>query len=46
MLYQRDNPRGWSRELWRHTYGCRAWLTVERNTATHEIASAAPWTAP
>ncbi len=39
-LYTRDNPRGPSLELWRHAYGCRAWLTIERDTATHVIASA------
>jgi heterotetrameric sarcosine oxidase delta subunit len=38
-LYQRDNPRGPSVELWRHTHGCRAWLTVERNTASHAIGA-------
>ena len=36
-LYTRDNPRGLSWELWRHAYGCRAWIGVRRDTATHEI---------
>jgi sarcosine oxidase subunit delta len=40
-LYTRDNPRGPSRELWRHAYGCRAWLTLTRDTATHAIADVA-----
>jgi sarcosine oxidase subunit delta len=40
-LYTRDNPRGLSWELWRHAYGCRAWLKLNRDTATHEIAETA-----
>jgi heterotetrameric sarcosine oxidase delta subunit len=36
-LYERDNPRGWSWELWRHTAGCGAWLKLHRHTVTHEI---------
>ena len=43
ILYERDNPRGPSEELWRHTYGCRSWLRVTRNTATHEIAGVVAW---
>jgi sarcosine oxidase subunit delta len=23
--------------LWHHTSGCRAWVLVERDTATHEV---------
>jgi heterotetrameric sarcosine oxidase delta subunit len=42
-LFTRDNPRGRSAELWRHAYGCRAWLRVERDTATHAIAATALW---
>jgi sarcosine oxidase subunit delta len=42
-LFTRENPRGRSPELWRHAYGCRAWLRVERDTATHEIATTALW---
>jgi len=42
-LYTRENPRGRSSELWRHAYGCRAWLRIERDTATHEIAETALW---
>jgi sarcosine oxidase subunit delta len=40
-LYTRDNPRGPSFELWRHAYGCRAWLTIERDTASHAITATA-----
>jgi sarcosine oxidase subunit delta len=36
-LYTRDNLRGPSWELWRHAYGCRAWIKLLRDTGTHEI---------
>ena len=36
-LYARDNPRGWSWELWRHTAGCGAFLRLRRHTVTHEV---------
>jgi heterotetrameric sarcosine oxidase delta subunit len=39
-VYNRENPRGAHRELWRHSYGCGAYLVVERDTRTHEVASA------
>lgn len=39
-LYTRTNPRGVDDELWRHTYGCRAWMVVTRNRVTHEITQA------
>ncbi|MEM9706951.1 MAG: sarcosine oxidase subunit delta [Pseudomonadota bacterium] len=38
-VYQRTNPKGWHREYWHHVGGCRRWLIVERNTATHQIRS-------
>ena len=38
-VYLRDNPRGVHREFWQHVGGCRAWLVVERDTATHEVRS-------
>ena len=40
-LYTRENPRGPSWELWRHAYGCRAWLKLHRDTATHQILEVA-----
>ncbi len=40
-LFTRENPRGPSVELWRHAYGCRAWLRLERDTATHVIGEPA-----
>ncbi len=36
-VYERQNPRGRHREFWQHTYGCRQFLTIERDTVTHEI---------
>ncbi len=42
-LFTRTNPRGRSSELWRHAYGCRAWLRLERDTASHEIVETALW---
>jgi heterotetrameric sarcosine oxidase delta subunit len=39
-VYLRDNPRGAYEEFWHHTSGCRRWLVVSRNTATHKVADA------
>ncbi|MEQ8263874.1 sarcosine oxidase subunit delta [Pseudohaliea sp.] len=36
-LYMRDNPKGLHFERWRHTFGCRQWFNVARDTVTHEI---------
>lgn len=36
-LFFRDNPKGWHRERWCHSYGCNEWFNVERHTVTHEI---------
>jgi len=36
-VYKRDNPKGWHTEWWHHVGGCRQWVKVVRNTATHEI---------
>lgn len=41
-LFTRTNPRGVDDELWRHTYGCRAWMVVTRNRVTHEITAVRP----
>ena len=38
-LFTRTNPRGADAELWRHTYGCRAWLVMTRDRVTHKIES-------
>jgi sarcosine oxidase, subunit delta len=39
FLFLRDNPRGPHREHWFHRHGCRRWITIERDTLTHRIAS-------
>ncbi len=41
-LYARTNPRGPDEELWRHTYGCRAWLVLTRHRVTHAITAVRP----
>jgi len=38
-LYYRDNLKGPHAERWVHSYGCRRWFRVLRDTATHEIVS-------
>ena len=38
-VYLRDNVRGRHREHWHHSSGCRRWLVVERDTATHAVHS-------
>ena len=40
-LYLRDNPRGPHEEWWQHTAGCRRWIRVRRDTATHAILASA-----
>jgi heterotetrameric sarcosine oxidase delta subunit len=41
-VYVRRNPKGPHRERWQHSDGCRLWLIVERDTATHAITSVTP----
>lgn len=36
-LFSRANPRGADDEIWRHTFGCRAWMVLTRHRVTHEI---------
>jgi len=36
-VYLRDNPAGPHEELWYHSFGCRSWLRVRRDTRTHEM---------
>jgi len=38
-VYLRDNPAGPQLEHWQHSGGCRAWLVIERDTASHAISS-------
>ena len=36
-LFTRANPRGLDEEIWRHTFGCRAWLVLTRHRVSHAI---------
>lgn len=36
-LFYRNNIKGLHYERWVHTYGCRQWFNVARDTVTHEI---------
>ena len=36
-LYQRNNPKGLHYERWHHSFGCRQWFNMARDTVTHEI---------
>ncbi len=38
-LFTRTNPRGPDDEIWRHTYGCRAWMVITRHRVTHEVSA-------
>lgn len=38
-LFARSNPRGVDEEIWRHTYGCRAWMVMARHRVTNEISN-------
>ncbi len=37
VLFSRANPRGPDDEIWRHTFGCRAWMVLTRHRVTHVI---------
>jgi len=39
-IYLRENLRGPHLEWWQHHSGCRAWIKVRRDTATHEVLGA------
>ena len=39
-IYHHTNARGRVQERWWHGRGCRRWVLIERDTATHEIFSA------
>lgn len=41
-LFARTNPRGADEELWRHIFGCRAWLVLTRHRVTNEISAVRP----
>jgi sarcosine oxidase subunit delta len=36
-LFTRTNPRGPDEEIWRHTFGCRAWMVITRHRVTNDI---------
>jgi heterotetrameric sarcosine oxidase delta subunit len=38
ILFTRHNPRGVDEEIWRHTYGCRAWMVLTRHRVTNDIS--------
>ena len=42
FIYLRDNPRGAHVELWQHSAGCRRFISVRRDTLTHEVSGSAP----
>ena len=39
-LFMRRNRRGPHREQWHHSFGCRRWFVVERDTVTYRFLSA------
>ena len=41
-LFSRANPRGLDDEIWRHSFGCRAWMIVRRHRVTHHIETVTP----
>jgi heterotetrameric sarcosine oxidase delta subunit len=36
-VYLRENASGVQTERWFHTFGCRRWLTLRRDTETNRI---------
>jgi heterotetrameric sarcosine oxidase delta subunit len=38
-LFTRNNPRGGDEEIWRHTFGCRAWMVITRHRVTNDISA-------
>ncbi|MBS9721446.1 sarcosine oxidase subunit delta [Tianweitania sp. BSSL-BM11] len=36
-VFLRTNPRGRYEEYWHHVSGCRRWLVVTRDTASHAV---------
>ncbi len=36
-LFNRSNTKGWHREQWCHSHGCRRWFNVVRHTVSYEI---------
>lgn len=40
--FMRNNPEGVQREAWFHSYGCRRWVYVLRDTVTDTVIGPAP----
>ena len=40
FAFMRNNVEGVQREAWFHTYGCRRWTYIYRDTRTDQIVSA------
>ena len=38
-IYLRENAAGPRPERWFHSYGCRRWLTVTRDTRTNRVGT-------
>jgi sarcosine oxidase subunit delta len=36
-LFMRRNTRGRHREQWHHSFGCRRWFVLERDTVTYDV---------
>ena len=36
-VFLHENAAGVQRERWFHAYGCRRWMTADRDTETNEI---------
>ncbi len=41
-LFMRGNCKGWFRERWMHSHGCRRWFNVVRHTVSHQILAVYP----
>jgi sarcosine oxidase, subunit delta len=41
-LFMRRNLRGLHQEQWHHSFGCRRWFVVERDTVTYELQNVLP----
>ena len=37
--FMRDNVEGIQQEAWFHTYGCRRWLYIYRDTRTDQVVT-------
>ena len=41
-LFMRTNEKGWRRERWVHSEGCRRWFNAARDTVSYEILATYP----